>query len=51
MAEAFIPHYGVEAGVKVAITDGHSRAAPTYGTTVELTSRNIPLMTLVGQTR
>lgn len=46
-----VPHYNVEAGVKITVTDYDSNVNKMYGGTVDVTNRNVPLMTLLGQTR
>lgn len=51
MAEAFIPHYDVEAGVKITVTDSDSNVNRMFGTSIDVTNRNIPVMNLLGQTR
>lgn len=51
MAEVLIPHYDVEAGLKITIMDCDSKENKTFGTTIDLTNSNVPLMTLRAQTR
>lgn len=52
MVEVLVPHYDVETSIKITGTDSDSNINKSmYGTTIDVTNRNMPLMTLVGQTR
>lgn len=51
MADVVIPHYNVEAGIKLAVTDSEARRNKMHGITIDVTNRNIPQLTLVGRTR
>lgn len=51
VAEVLVPRYNVEAGVKITVTDYDSGGNKTYGATVDVTNRKVPLVTLLGQTR
>lgn len=50
VAEALIPHYDVEAGVKITVTDSDSNANRMSRTSIDVTYRDIPVMNLLGQT-
>lgn len=51
VAEVLIPHYDVEAGVKIRVMDCESKENKMFGTTIDVTNSNVPLMTLHAQTR
>lgn len=51
MVDVVIPHYNVEAGIKLAVTDSEARRNKMHGITIDVTNRNIPQLTLVGRTR
>ncbi|XP_068451587.1 apolipoprotein B-100 [Clinocottus analis] len=49
--EVVIPDYDVEAGIKLAVTDGDAKGSRMRGITIDVTNKNIPQLTLVGHTR
>ncbi|XP_037341646.2 apolipoprotein B-100 [Pungitius pungitius] len=49
--EVSIPDYDVEAGVKLTVTGSNAEGQRMRGITVDVTSKNIPQLTLVGHTR
>lgn len=51
VVEVLIPHYDVEAGLKITITDCDSKENKMFETTIDVTNSNVPLMTLHAHTR
>lgn len=51
MAEVLIPHYDVEAGLKITVMDCDSKENKMFGTTIDVTNSNVSLMTLRALTR
>lgn len=51
VAEVLIPHYDVEAGLRITLTDCDSKENKLFGTTIDVTNSNVPLITLRAQTR
>uniref|UniRef100_A0A3B5BD93 Apolipoprotein B-100-like n=1 Tax=Stegastes partitus TaxID=144197 RepID=A0A3B5BD93_9TELE len=49
--EVVIPDYDVEAGIKLAVTNGDTNEKRMRGITIDVTNKNIPQLTLVGRTR
>ncbi|XP_022055118.2 apolipoprotein B-100 isoform X1 [Acanthochromis polyacanthus] len=49
--EVVIPDYDVEAGIKLAVTNGDTDGTKMRGITIDVTNKNIPQLTLVGRTR
>ncbi|KAM8915788.1 apolipoprotein B-100 isoform 2-T3 [Spinachia spinachia] len=49
--EVSIPDYDVEAGVKLTVIDSNAEGPRMRGITVDVTSNNIPQLTLIGHTR
>ncbi|XP_072221414.1 apolipoprotein B-100 [Leuresthes tenuis] len=50
-ADVLIPDYDVEAGIKLAVTDGDSEGQKLRGVTIDVTNRNIPQLTLVSRAK
>ncbi|KAG7226132.1 hypothetical protein INR49_014226, partial [Caranx melampygus] len=48
--EVVIPDYDVEAGIKLALTDGDTEGNKIRGITIDVTNKNIPQLTFVGRT-
>lgn len=51
VAEALIPRYNVDAGIKITVADSDSNVNRMFGTSIDVTNRNIPVINLLGQTR
>lgn len=51
VAEVLVPHYDVEAGFKITVTDSDSDVSRMFGTSIDVTNRKVPVMNLLGQTR
>uniref|UniRef100_A0A3Q1CD90 Vitellogenin domain-containing protein n=1 Tax=Amphiprion ocellaris TaxID=80972 RepID=A0A3Q1CD90_AMPOC len=49
--DVVIPDYDVEAGIKLAVTNGDTDGTKMRGITIDVTNKNIPQLTLVGRTR
>ncbi|XP_041827365.1 apolipoprotein B-100 [Melanotaenia boesemani] len=50
-ADVVVPGYDVEAGIKLAVTDGDYEGKKMRGITIDVTNKNIPQLTLVGRVR
>lgn len=51
MAEVLIPHYNIKSDAKITVADSDSEVNRMFGISVDVTNRNIPVMSLLGQTR
>ena len=49
--QILIPDYDVEAGVKLAVTDGELDGKKIRGISIDVTNKNVPQLTLVGRGR
>ncbi|TNN84970.1 Apolipoprotein B-100 [Liparis tanakae] len=49
--EVVIPEFNVEAGIKLAVTDSDTKGPRMKGITVDVTNKNIPQLTIVGNAR
>ncbi|XP_056282270.1 apolipoprotein B-100 isoform X4 [Pseudoliparis swirei] len=49
--EVVIPDFNVEAGIKLALTDSDTKGPRMKGITVDVTNKNIPQLTIVGNAR
>ncbi|XP_040925269.1 apolipoprotein B-100 isoform X2 [Betta splendens] len=49
--EVLVPDLDVEAGIKLSVTDSDAKGKKMHGVTIDITSRNVPQLTLTGRTR